>query len=71
MRLVAQMVGQLDLQRPLDQPLGQPRQKPSRPGDLLLGPRSRQQLINDLIGKLAAQIIRHAVQDPRRGRRLA
>ena len=54
MRLVAQMLGQLDLQRPLDQPLGQLRQHPARPGDLLLGPGAGQQLVDHLIGDLSA-----------------
>ena len=53
MRLVAQMVGQLDLHRSLDQPLGQRRQHPAGPGDLLLGPRTGQQLVDHLIWKLA------------------
>ena len=50
MRLVAQMVGQLDLQRSLDQPLGQLRQHPAGPRDLLLGPGAGQQLVDHLIG---------------------
>ena len=37
MRLVADVVGQLDLHRPLHQPLRQLRQQPAGPGDLLLG----------------------------------
>ena len=36
MRLVPDMVGQLDLQRPLDQALGQLGEQPAGPGDLLL-----------------------------------
>ena len=44
---------------------------PARADDLLLGPRARQQLVNDIVRELAADLIRHAVQDPRRGRRLA
>ena len=69
MRLVAEMVGQLDLERPLDQPLRQLPEHPARPEDLLLGPRAGQQLVNDLVRKLAADLIRHAIKDPRRGRR--
>ena len=49
MRLIADMVGQLDLHRPLHQPLGQLRQQPARPGDLLLGARAGQQLVDHLI----------------------
>jgi hypothetical protein len=45
--------------------------QPARPDDLLLRPRARQQLINNLVGQLASQVIRHALKDPRRGRRLA
>ena len=46
MRLIAQMVGQLDLHRALHQPLGQLRQQPARSGDLLLRASARQQLID-------------------------
>ena len=49
-RLIAQMVSQLDLHRALHQPLGQLRQQPARPGDLLLRRRAGQQLIDHLIG---------------------
>ena len=49
MRLVAKMVGQLDLHRPLHQPLRQLRQQPTRPGDLLLGARAGQELVDHLI----------------------
>jgi hypothetical protein len=69
MAVIADMIGQLDLQRPLHQPLRQLTQKPARADDLLLGSRAGQQLVNNVIGKLAAQVIRHVVQDPRRGRR--
>lgn len=68
-RLIAQVIGQLDLERSLHQTLGQLPKHAARPKDLLLGPRSGQQLVNDLVRKLAADVIRHAVQDPRRGRR--
>ena len=50
---------------------GQLRQQPARPDDLLLGPGAGQQLVNDIVRELAADLVRHAVQDPRRGRRLA
>src|SRR5207247_10671290 len=51
MRLVADVVGQLDLHRPLDQPLGQLRQQPTGPGDLLLGARAGEQLVAHLIAE--------------------
>ena len=54
MRLIADMLGQLDLHRPLDQPLGQLRQKPAGPGDLLLGPGALEQLVEHLIREPAA-----------------
>jgi hypothetical protein len=44
MRLVSQVVGELDLERPLHQPLGQLREQPAWPDDLLLGLGSGQQL---------------------------
>ena len=49
MRLVADVVGQLDLHRPLDQPLGQLGQQPAGPGDLLLGRGAGEQLVDHLI----------------------
>src|SRR5450755_1888648 len=49
MRLIADVVGQLNLHRPLDQPLGQLGQQPAGPGDLLLGARAVQQLVDHLI----------------------
>ena len=69
MRLVPEMVGQLDLHRPLHQPPGQLRQQPAGPGDLLLRPRARQQLVNNVVRELASEVIRHALKDPSRGRR--
>jgi hypothetical protein len=68
-RLVAEVVGQLDLERSLNQPLGQLAEHAARPEDLLLGLRPGQQLVNDLVRELAADVIRHALKDPRRGRR--
>jgi len=47
--LKAEMVGQLDLHRALHRPLGQLGEQTSRPGDLLLGAGSGQQLIDHLI----------------------
>ena len=67
MRLVAEVVGQLDLQRALDQPLGQLRQHPARPDDLLLRPRAGQQLVDHLVRELAADLIRHAHQGSQAG----
>jgi hypothetical protein len=69
MRLVPEMVGELDLERSLDQWLGQLGQQTAGPDDLLLGLRAGQQLINDLVGKLAAQVVSHVLKHPRRGRR--
>ena len=69
MRLIAEVIGQLDLQRPLHQSLGQLRQQPARTDDLLLGPRPGQQLIDELVRQLLAHLIRHPLKDPRRGRR--
>ena len=69
MRLITEMICQLDLERPLDQPLGQLPEHPARTEDLLLGSRARQQLVNDLVRQLAADLIRHAIKDPWRGRR--
>ena len=71
MALEPQVVGQLHLQGALDQPLGQLRQQPTRPDDLLLRSRAGQQLVHHIVRELASDLIRHAVQDPRRGRRLA
>ena len=63
MRLIAEMVGQLDLHRALHQPLGQLRQQPARPGDLLLGPGAGQQLIDHLIrDPLATGLLDHPTQ---------
>jgi hypothetical protein len=69
MGLVTKMVGQLDLHRPLHQPLGQLAEHATGPEDLLLGLRARQQLVNNVIRELAAKVVRHALKDPRRGRR--
>jgi len=49
MRLIAQVVGDLDLHRALHQPLGQLGQQPAGAGDLLLGARAGQQLVDHLI----------------------
>ncbi len=43
--------------------------KPSTAGSRLDA--NGNQLVHDVVGQLAAQIITHALQDPRRGRRLA
>jgi hypothetical protein len=67
--VIADVIGQLDLQRALHQPLGQLAEQTTGANDLLLSPSSRQQLIHDIVRQLAAQVIRHAVKDPRRGRR--
>ena len=62
MRLVAEMIGQLDLERSLDQPLGQLREHPTGPGDLLLALGAGQQLIDDGVRQPALQILRHALK---------
>ena len=49
MRLIPEMVGQLDLHRALHQPLRQLRNQPSRPDDLLLATGTGEQLIDNLI----------------------
>jgi hypothetical protein len=49
MRLVAQVLGQLDLQRPLHQPPGQLAQQPARPDDLLLAAGALKQLVDQLV----------------------
>ena len=48
-RLVADVVGQLDLHRPLHQALGQLGQQPAGPGDLLLRARAGEQLVDQLV----------------------
>ena len=57
MRLVAEMVGQLDLQRSLHQPLGQLREQPTPPGDLLLRPSASEQLVEQLVRQKRLQLI--------------
>jgi len=49
MRLIAQVVGDLDLHRALHQPLGQLGQQPAGAGDLLLGARAGEELVDHLI----------------------
>jgi len=56
MRLIAEMIGQLDLQRPLHQPLGQLRQQTTRPGDLLLGTSAGKQLVEQLVRQQRLQL---------------
>jgi hypothetical protein len=69
MRLIPEMVSQLNLERSLNQPLRQLAQQPARANDLLLGLRACQQLVNNIVRKPASDVIRHALKDPRRGRR--
>jgi len=61
-RLVADVVGQLDLHRPLHQPLGQLGEQPARPGDLLLGRSAGEQLVDHLIAD--PPIRRHPERPP-------
>jgi hypothetical protein len=49
MRLIAKVVGQLDLHRPLHQPLRQLTQQATRTGDLLLRPGASEQLVDQLV----------------------
>ena len=56
MRLVTEMVGQLDLHRSLHQPLGQLAEKPAPTDDLLLGPSARQQLVHELVRQLLSHL---------------
>ena len=49
MRLVADVVGQLDLHRALHQALGQLGEQPAGPGDLLLRRRAGEQLVDHLV----------------------
>ena len=48
-RLIAEVVGQLDLHRALHQPLGEIGQQAAGPSDLLLGRSARQQLVDHLV----------------------
>jgi hypothetical protein len=57
MGLIPQMVGQLDLHRPLHQPLRQLAQQAARPRDLLLRPRPREQLIDQLVREQRLDLI--------------
>jgi hypothetical protein len=50
-RLIPEVVGELDLHRALHQPLRQLRKQPARPDDLLLAPGAGEQLLDDLIGE--------------------
>ena len=49
MRLVADVIGQLDLHRALHEALGQLGEQPAGPGDLLLRARAGEQLVDHLI----------------------
>jgi hypothetical protein len=59
MRLIAQMIGQLDLHRPLHQAFGQLGQPAARPGDLLLTASAGRQLVNHLVRDPLAIRARH------------
>jgi hypothetical protein len=48
-RLIAEIVGRLDLDRPLNQSLGQLARQPARTRDLLLDAGAGEQLIDQLI----------------------
>ena len=62
-RLIAHVIGQLDLHRALHQPLGQLRQQASGPRDLRLGPGAGQQLVDHLIGNpLTIRPLQHPTQ---------
>ena len=51
MRLITEMVGQLDLHRSLDQPLRELAQQAAGAGDLLLGASAGEQLVDQLVGQ--------------------
>jgi hypothetical protein len=57
-RLIAEVVGKLDLHRALDQPLSQPRKQTARPDDLLLAPSAGEQLVKHLIREDLSDIAR-------------
>ena len=71
MRLIAEVVGQLDLHRALHQPSGQPAEQPALPENLLLAPRTRKQLVHELIRQLLTHLVRQPLKHPRQERRLA
>ena len=63
-RLIADVVGQLDLHRPLHQPLGQLRQQPAGPSDLLLGRGAGEQLVDHLIADPPVRRHPESLTDP-------
>ncbi len=58
MRLIPQMVSELDLHRSLDQPLRQLRKQPTRPHDLLLPVGTGEQLVHHLVRKQLPELSR-------------
>ena len=69
MWLVAEILGQLRRHRPLHQPLRQLRQHTARADDLLLATGAREQLVDHLISKTIANLVREP--DRRRALRRA
>ncbi len=65
MRLIPQMVSELDLHRSLDQPLRQLRKQPTRPHDLLLPVGTGEQLVHHLVRKQLPELSRQLAH-PRR-----
>jgi hypothetical protein len=66
MALVAQVLGQLGRHRPLHQPAREIGQQATWPDDLLLGPRAREQLVDQLV----AEPLTNLRREPRTGRAL-
>ena len=61
MRLIAEMVGQLDLHRPLHHPLRQLAQQTTLTGDLLTRPGAGHQLIDQLVRQKLLDPVRERV----------
>ena len=68
MRLIAQVVGQLNLHRALHQPLGQLAQQAARSGDLLFGPGAGEQLIDHRVGQQRLDVLSELRTGARRPR---
>ena len=69
MRLVAEMVGELGAHRALHHTAHQIGQQAAGPDDLLLAPRARQKLIDQLVRQTIAILVRQTIDRARRGRR--
>ena len=71
MRLIAEVLSQLRGHRPLHQPARQISEQAAGPDNLLLGSSAGEQLVNQLIRELIADLGRGAVQAPPRRARSA